>query len=512
MPTTDGPDNIEDSEAMSVDGEDATDVESPVAETDQDTQERSDAAAATVEETEEAPLPNINDEDDIAADEPAEEAVEGYPESETETPTDDASDDSSHPVEFVTPTVEDNADVTTESDDSDAAEEDAEAEGGVGSTAEAAPARRKSGYERGDIIEVTVQDVSDTAVKVELDERGEGFEGIIPGRELDRMGDDMKAMLVPGESLQLYVVNNGNNNGEVILSLNRALEELDWRQAEEYRQSREIYDGKIAGYNKGGLIVRFGRLRGFVPQSQISDERRARAEGNDGADTPEGRWSAMVKEPIRVKVIEVDRDRNRLIISERAAARETREERKAALIEELTLNEVRRGRVVSLEDFGAFVDVGGAEGLVHLTELSWGHVTHPKQVLEIGEEINVEVINIDTQRKRIGLSLKRQLPDPWDIVASNYQRGQLVKATVTKLTKFGAFAQLEKQPDIEGLIHISELSEERVEHPRDVVDVNDELTLRIVKIDIADRRLGLSLKAVNSTEYLDSDMDFLYGE
>ena len=326
------------------------------------------------------------------------------------------------------------------------------------------------------------------------------------------MGDDMKAMLEPGESVKLYVVNNGNTNGEVILSLNRALEELDWRSAEEYRQSREIYEGKIAGYNKGGLIVRFGRLRGFVPQSQISDERRARAEGNDKPDTPEGRWGDMVKEEIKVKVIEVDRDRNRLIISERAAARETREERKAALIEELSLNEVRRGRVVSLEDFGAFVDIGGAEGLVHLTELSWGHVTHPKQVLEIGEEIDVEVINIDNKRKRIGLSLKRQLPDPWDIVASNYQRGQLVKATVTKLTKFGAFAQLEDQPEIEGLIHISELSEDRVEHPRDVVSVGDDLTLRIVKIDVAERRLGLSLKAVNSTEYLDSDMDFLYGD
>jgi small subunit ribosomal protein S1 len=206
----------------------------------------------------------------------------------------------------------------------------------------------------------------------------------------------------------------------------------------------------------------------------------------------------------------VDRNRNRLILSERAAARETREARKAALIEELTLNEVRTGRVVSLEDFGAFVDIGGAEGLVHLTELSWGHVTHPKQVLSIGEEITVEVINIDRDRKRIGLSLKRQLADPWDVVASDYREGQLVKAKITKLTKFGAFAELEDHPAIEGLVHISELSENRVEHPRDVVQVGELLTLRIVKMDVADRRLGLSLKAVSSTEYLDDDMNMLF--
>ena len=367
--------------------------------------------------------------------------------------------------------------------------------------------RRRSKYERGEIIEVKVKEVSPTSVIVELDERGEGFTGIIPSRELDRMTNDMIEMLVPGETVQLYVVNTGNVHGNVVLSLNRALEELDWERAEEYRQSREIYDGVIAGYNKGGLIVRFGRLRGFIPQSQISDERRARIVDEE---TPESRWSEMVKEAIKVKVIEVDRARNRLIISERAAARETREQRKAALIEELTLNEVRTGRVVSLEDFGAFVDIGGAEGLIHLTELSWGHITHPKQVLEVGQEVTVEVINIDPQRKRIGLSLKRQLSDPWDIVASDYQQWQLVQAEITKLTKFGAFAQLVDQPEIEGLIHISELSDNRVAHPREVVNVGEVLTLRIVKIDVADRRLGLSLKAVNSTEYLDSDMDRLF--
>lgn len=277
---------------------------------------------------------------------------------------------------------------------------------------------------------------------------------------------------------------------------------MDWREAETYNKSQNVYNGNIAGYNKGGLIVRFGRLRGFVPQSQLGDDRRAMMEG----ETPEDRWSQMINDDIAVKVVEVDRSRNRLILSERAASREVREKRKANLIESLTVGEVRTGRVVSLEDFGAFIDVGGAEGLVHLTELSWKHITHPKDFLRVGQQVKVEVISVDRDRKRIGLSMKRQEADPWDEVATTYRVGELVQATVTKLTKFGAFAQLVDAPDIEGLIHISELSDQRVNHPREVVNENDKLTLRVVKIDIKNRRLGLSLKRVNSAEYLDMDM------
>lgn len=366
--------------------------------------------------------------------------------------------------------------------------------------------RRRSDYKRGEVVEVVVKSVSPTLVEVELDERGNGLSGVVQSRELDRLNSELLEMLQPGGKVSLYVVNNGSPQGQVLFSLIRAIEEQDWQNAENYRQSKEIYEGVIAGYNKGGLIVRFGRLRGFIPQSQISDERRARMQG----DNPEALYSDMVKESIVVKVIEVDRARNRLILSERAAARETRETRKAKLIQDLSVNEVREGTVVSLEDFGAFVDIGGAEGLIHLTELSWGHVTHPKQVLSVGQKVKVEVINIDEDQKRIGLSLKRQLQDPWDVVAADYQQGQLVRAEITKLTKFGAFARLVNQPEVEGLVHISELSEERVNHPRDVVSIGEQLTLRIVKIDVADRRLGLSLKAVNSTEYLDSDMNFLF--
>ncbi len=356
-----------------------------------------------------------------------------------------------------------------------------------------------SGIKRGELIEGAILNTSPTEVTVDV---GEGRTGIISSSELGRMNRRMLEALKPGESITVYVVNPRDVNGNVVLSVNRAQEELDWKQAEDYRQSQTLYESRIAGYNKGGLIVRFGRLRGFVPQSQMTAERRALTDGENN----EQRWSEMVNDPIVVKVMEVDRQRNRLILSERVAARESREKRKENLITELTVGEVREGRVVSLEDFGAFVDVGGAEGLVHLTELSWQHVNHPREVLRVGQVVKVEVISIDPVNKRIGLSVRRQAPDPWDTVAINYQKGQLVRGVVTKLTKFGAFARLVDLPDIEGLIHISELADHRVAHPREVVDENDELTLRVVKIDIPERRLGLSLKKVNSAEFLDLDL------
>jgi small subunit ribosomal protein S1 len=354
---------------------------------------------------------------------------------------------------------------------------------------------------RGELIEGTVISTSPTSVLVDI---GGKAEGIIPGRELERMNRETLEMLKPGEVIPVYVVNPHDHQGNVVLSVNRALEERDWQLAEQYRVEQKVYESRVAGYNKGGLIVRFGRVRGFVPQSQIGAERRSAME----SETPEERWGEMVNAPISVKVMEVDRSRNRLILSERAAAREVREGRKENLIQDLQIGEKRTGRVVSLVDFGAFVDIGGAEGLVHLTELSWQHVTHPREILKVGDTVQVEVISVDPERKRIGLSMKTQAADPWDTVAIEYNVGQLVQGTITKLTKFGAFAQLVNAPEIEGLIHISELSDQRVNHPREVVKEGDTLTLRVVKMDIENRRLGLSLKRVNSPEYLDQDWNY----
>jgi small subunit ribosomal protein S1 len=356
-----------------------------------------------------------------------------------------------------------------------------------------------NGLKRGDIISGTVTETSPTSVKVTLEN---GAVGLIPSREMERLGRDLLEMLnQPNAAVSVYVVNPRDQNGNVILSLNRALEEIDWRKAVEHQASQAVYETVIAGYNKGGLIVRFGRVRGFVPQSQLGPDRKR---GTD-TQTPEERWGGMVGQPISVKVMEVDRPRNRLILSERMATRENRENRKEALINQLKVGEVRTGRIVSLVDFGAFVDVGGAEGLVHLTEISWQHVTHPKDALQIGQEVKVEVISIDQKNKRIGLSMKRQAADPWDTVATGFNIGQLVQGTVTKLTKFGAFVRLTDLPEIEGLVHISELSDQRVTHPREVLEEGEVVTLRVVKMDVKDRRLGLSMKRVNSAEYLDLD-------
>lgn len=367
------------------------------------------------------------------------------------------------------------------------------------------PPEPESRFKRGEIHHGVISSTKPTAVTIDL---GEGDEGIVPGRELELMTRKMLESMVVGAEVDVYIVNPRNHRGETVLSINHALEEIDWRNAEDYAKSKEVYEALIGGYNKGGLIVRFGRLRGFVPQSQLAEDR---ARSMTGA-TPEERYGPMVNQPIGVKVMEVDRHRNRLILSERAALREVRQARKEALIAELKVGDIRKGVVVSLENFGAFVDIGGGEGLVHLSELAWGHITHPRQAVNLGEEVEVEVININPEAKRIGLSRRRVISDPWDEVATALRRGQLVRGRVTKLTKFGAFARLIDHDAVEGLIHISELSGERVTHPREVVNRGDELVLRIVKIDIKDRRLGLSLKSVNSTEYLDLDWEMAIQE
>ncbi|MBL8130570.1 MAG: S1 RNA-binding domain-containing protein [Anaerolineae bacterium] len=370
----------------------------------------------------------------------------------------------------------------------------AEASADEGKPAADAPGDLRTGM----LLQGVIVATSPTQVVIDV---GEGKQGIIPAGELERMTRQTLESLRVGESVSVFVVKPRDHNGNLLLSINRAIEEQDWQQAETYRRSQEVFESRVAGYNKGGLIVRFGRLRGFVPQSQIAVERRAGISG----ETPEEQLGAMVNQPIMVKVMEVDRARNRLILSERAASRESREKRKESLISQLKVGEIRDGRVVSLEDFGVFVDIGGAEGLVHLTELSWQHVTHPREAVQVGQSVRVEVISVDPDQKRIGLSMRQLEADPWDRIAASFTEGQLVQGSVTKLTKFGAFAQLVDLPEIEGLIHISELSDKRVAHPREVVNEGDKLTLRVVKIDIKNRRLGLSLKRVNSAEYLDLD-------
>jgi small subunit ribosomal protein S1 len=383
-----------------------------------------------------------------------------------------------------------------EIDDSDvpsAAEDEIEGEEG-----EEEPEDETARIKRGQLVEGKILETSPTEVKVDL---GEGLVGLVTSRELDRLDRASIEELKPGHDLLVYVLRSSSQSGYPILSINRAREEKDWLDAKHNADDKATFLGRVAGYNKGGLIIRFGCLRGFVPASQISPER----DQHSNAENPDERFGNLLNQEIMVKVVEVNRSRNRLILSERAATREWREHRKEKLIRELKVGEIRRGQVISLTDFGAFVDLGGADGLLHLTEMSWKHVSHPREVLQVGQEIEVKVISIDPDRKRIGLSSKVLENDPWDEVYRSYKVDQLVQGKITKLTRFGAFASLVDNSDIEGLIHVSELADYRVEHPRDVVAVGDVLTLRVVKIDPERRRLGLSLKRVDSPKYMSSD-------
>jgi len=353
---------------------------------------------------------------------------------------------------------------------------------------------------RGEIREGVIARITPGEVLVDV---GAKSEGVITGRELETLDAAMRQSLAVGQTVLVYVMDPEDRNGNIVLSLSRAKEEKDWRTAEALLASQEVYTGPIAGFNKGGLIVKIGNVRGFIPASQLSAARRRRSEG----ETPEQKWGRMVGETTQVKVIEVDRSRNRLILSERAAVKESREAQKDRLLSEIKVGEVRKGHVISLAEFGAFVDIGGADGLVHLSELSWKRVNHPNEILKVGQEVEVVVLNVDRERKRIGLSMKRREDDPWLAIQKKYQVGQLVAATITKLTKFGAFARIEGEDDIEGLIHISELAEGHIDHPKDVVAEGQNVTLRVVKVDAEKRRMGLSLKRVASSAYADTDWE-----
>ena len=356
---------------------------------------------------------------------------------------------------------------------------------------------------QGEICPGVIASISSTQILVSV---GAKSEGVISGRELDSITPAERDAFQVGQEIHVYVVNPEDNNGNIVLSFTRAQEQMGWEKVEKMLENGEGFDGKVDGFNKGGLIVDVQGLRGFIPASQISMARRNASQG----DTPEARWSGMIGEPISVRVIEVDRARRRLILSERAANPESRQSIKERVIEELHEGEIRTGRVTSLADFGAFVNINGADGLVHLSEISWDRIQHPSEVLEVGQEVQVKIISVDREKKRIGLSIRALQDDPWREKVGKFKVGQLVEGVITRLTKFGAFARLEG--DIEGLIHISEISEERIEHPRERLKEGEVVNLRIIRIDLEQRRIGLSLRKVDSAAFADLDMKSLAAE
>ncbi|KPK13104.1 MAG: hypothetical protein AMJ56_03515 [Anaerolineae bacterium SG8_19] len=329
---------------------------------------------------------------------------------------------------------------------------------------------------------------------------GAKSEGIIPGEELESLDSDTRELLTVGNSIPVYIVNPEDQNGNIILSYSKAVEEEDWLKAQELLDSQEVYKGNIIGYNRGGVLMMFGQVRGFIPASQLSNHRRTKEKSGDE------RLQELVGQTVTVKVIEVDRSRNRLILSEKAAMKEIKAAQRQELLGDLEEGEIRDGRIVNLADFGAFVDIGGIEGLVHLSELSWKRVNHPADLVEVGDEVQVFILSVDEERGRVALSLKRLEPDPWTKVDELYKEGELVEVTITKLTKYGAFARLDDDYSLEGLIHISELSNDHVDLPQEIIETGQVVSARIIRVDSDRRQLGLSLKQVASADYLENDL------
>ena len=354
--------------------------------------------------------------------------------------------------------------------------------------------------QRGEIRTGMIASVAPSQILVSI---GAKSEGVIAGRALDDISPETRASFEAGQEIEVYILSPEDKHGNVVLSYTRAIEVQSWTLVDAMLKNEDVYEGKVSGYNKGGLLVDVQGLRGFVPASQVSAVRRSMAVGA----TPEQRWGKMQGEPISVRVIEVDRERRRLILSERAASNESRQSIKERVIEDLEVGNTYTGRVTSLANFGAFVNINGADGLVHLSEISWERVKHPSEVLEVGQEVEVKVISIDEEKKRIGLSLRQLQDDPWKSRIEKFQVGQLIEGKITRLTKFGAFAQLEG--DIEGLIHVSEISDQRVEHPKEELKEGDVVILRIIRIESDRRRIGLSMRKVDSAAYVDKDMKAL---
>jgi len=347
---------------------------------------------------------------------------------------------------------------------------------------------------RGDIRYAEVLRIDDDEIIVDI---GGKTEGVVPKGDLERMGEDALAEIKVGDKVPVYVLRPESADGDVIVSLNMARTMEDWRRAEKLLEEGEVFEGTVAGHNKGGLLVYFGQIRGFVPASQLGGLSR-----RSGHEERLGMLSKMEGQQLLLKVIEVDRQRRRLILSERAASREWRDQRKDELLEQLQEGDIRSGKVRNLCEFGAFVDLGGADGLIHISELSWQRVKHARDVLTVGEEVEVYVLRVDRDRKRIGLSLKRLQPDPWHVAEEKYEVGQIVKGTITNIVDFGAFARIED--GIEGLIHVTELSDGDFA-PRDLVREGEELYVKILSMDGDRQRMGLSLKQAPSREEVEGE-------
>jgi small subunit ribosomal protein S1 len=335
---------------------------------------------------------------------------------------------------------------------------------------------------RGEIIEGMVMGASPDGLIVDV---GTKTEAVIPQGEMLSLGVDGVARLKAGDTVKVMVLQPSSSEGHAIVSLDRARGEEGWDTLAVRHESGETFDAQVTGHNRGGVLVNVDGVNAFVPLSQIDSVRR---DDPDAAN----QLASLVGKDIRLKVIELNRKRNRVILSERAAMAEVRKEQKDRVLDEIQEGTIRIGKVSSITDFGVFVDLGGADGLAHMTELTWERGKKAKELFNVGDEVQAYILKVDRDTKKISLSLKRAQPEKWDTTVDRFVVGQILIGRVTKLMAFGAFVRLDGP--VEGLIHISELSNRRIQHPKDVVKEGDVVPVKLVRIEKDRHRLGLSLR------------------
>ena len=331
-------------------------------------------------------------------------------------------------------------------------------------------------FNDGDIVEGTVVKVDHDEVLLDI---GYKTEGVIPSRELSIKHDvDPDEVVEVGDQIDALVLTKEDKEGRLILSKKRAQYERAWGAIEELQAKEEPVTGTVIEVIKGGLIIDIG-LRGFLPASLV-EMRRVRD------------LEPYIGQELEAKIIELDKQRNNVVLSRRAFLEQTQSEVRSEFLHQLQKGQVRKGVVSSIVNFGAFVDLGGVDGLVHVSELSWKHIDHPSEVVTVGDEVTVEVLDVDLDRERVSLSLKATQEDPWRVFARTHAVGQIVPGKVTKLVPFGAFVRVEE--GIEGLVHISELAQRHVEVPDQVVNVGEDVMVKVIDIDLERRRISLSVK------------------
>ncbi len=332
---------------------------------------------------------------------------------------------------------------------------------------------------RGEIRNAIILQIESREIIVDM---GAKQDGIVPAQDIERLDSDVKNGLVVGAEVPVYVLNPRDQDDNLIVSINMGLQQYDWEKARQLLTSEDVVQVSVTGHNRGGILVRWNRLEGFIPSSHLVSVNLA----NERSSA----WNEFASKPLGVKVIEVDQDRRRLIFSEREAQKEWRAQQKARLLSELKEGDVVKGTVTGLRDFGAFVNLGGADGLIHVSELAWHRVDHPRDVLKVGDEIDVYVLTLDRGSNRIALSRKRLLSDPWEDADKRYHEGQLVDGTVTNVVDFGAFIALDN--GLEGLLHLSEMGDGSLKEPYSYVKKGDRLSLRISHLEPEKRRVGFT--------------------